>query len=118
MSQDRPRKSSEVISLLDVRRRLEAEKEDAVAPIRAAFMEELGELFEDYLEEVRAATDNDPDKAVEELMAACSTVLALAAEEYYDDVEEQVDFIDSVAEIATELLGDEDMQGELFEDED
>lgn len=118
MSLDHPRKSPEVISLADVRRRLEAEKEDAVAPIRMAFMEELGELFEDYLEEVRAATNDDPDKAVEELMAACSTVLALAAEEYFEDVDAQVDFIDTVAEIASELVSEDSAQGELFEDED
>lgn len=118
MSQDRTHnKPSSVIDLSDVRRRLEAEKEDAIAPIRMAFMEELGELFEEYLEEIRDAIGDDPDKAVEELMAACSTVLALAAEEHFEDPDDQVDFIETVSEIAIELVSEDDTQGELFDDE-
>lgn len=117
MSQDRTR-TSDVIQLADVRRRIEAEKEDAVAPLRLAFMAELGELLDDYLDEVREATGGDVDKVVEEVMATCSTVLALAAEDQFDDIEDQVEFIDTVAEIAAELLGDDDAQGELFEDDD
>ncbi len=118
MSHDQPLgKPASVVQLADVRRRLEAEKEDAVAPIRAAFMEEMGALLDEYIEAVRDATADDPDKAIEELMAACSTVLALAAEDHFEELDDQIDFIDTVAEIATELLGDDDGQGELFDDE-
>lgn len=117
MPDDTPRKTSAVIQLDDVRRRIEEEKEDTVAPIRVAFMEELGELLEDYLDAVDEATNGDADKAIEELMAACATVLALTAEEQFEFVDDQIDFIDTVAEIAADLLGDDDGQGELFEEE-
>lgn len=113
MSFEKPRG---VIHLDEVRRRLEAEKEDAVDPIRSAFMEELGELMEDYLDEVRAATGDDEGKVLEELLATCSTVLALAAEEHSDDIEEQVDFIDTVAEIATDLVSEEQGTIDMFDD--
>ncbi|MFZ5722559.1 MAG: hypothetical protein ACOY33_02745 [Pseudomonadota bacterium] len=118
MSQDKFReRTREVVHLADVRRRLEAEREDTVAPIREEFMGELGDLMDDYLDEIRAATGGDPDKLLEELMATCSTVLALAAEEHSDDPEERADFIDTVAEIATELVTEENTTGDLFDDE-
>lgn len=107
----------DVIDLNEVRQRLVAEKEDLVAPIREAFMEEMGEFFEEYLEAIRDATGGDEEKVLEELIATCSTVLALAAEEHSDDIEEQADFIDTVAEIATDLLDEEGETGDLFDDE-
>ena len=110
--------SRDVINLDDVRRRVEEEKEDAVAPIRLAFMEELGDMLDEYLDAVDAATGGDTDKAVEELMAACASVLALAAEEHFDGLDDQIEFIDAVAEIATDLVTDEDEQDELSADEE
>lgn len=110
--------SHDIIHLADVRRRLEAEREDAVAPIRTAFMEELGELLEDYLEEVRIATGGDADKELQELIATCSTMLSLAAEEHFQDVEDQLEFIDTVAEIAADLISEEGQTIDMFEDED
>lgn len=119
MSRDKsPDPSRSVINLADIRLRREAEKEDVVAPIRQEFMEELGDLLYDYIETVNEATGGDIDKAIEEIMAACSTVLAIAAEEHFETVEDQVEFIDTVAEIAAELVGEEAAQGELFEDDD
>ncbi len=107
MSQDPPgKKPRTVIDLNEVRRRLDAEKEDAVVPLRDAFMEEMGELLAEYLEEVREITGNDNDKALEEIMAACSALLALVAEDQFADLEDQVDFIDTVADIANELIGE------------
>lgn len=106
----------EVIHLADVRQRLEAEREEAVAPIRAAFMEEFGELIYDYIDAVRTATGGDVDKSIQELMATCSTLLALAAEEQFEDTEDRLEFIDSVAEIAADLVAEED-QGDLFGDD-
>lgn len=121
-SQDRPHGKAhnplrDVIQLAEVRRRREAEKEDVVAPIRQEFMEELGDLLYEYLDTIAEATDGDEDKIVEELMAACSTVLAIAAEEHFEAVEDQIEFIDTVAEIASDLLNEDDSQGELFDDE-
>ncbi len=107
-----------VVHLDEVRRRLEAAKEDAVAPIRASFMAEFGEMLDDYLDEVRAATGGDEEKVLEEMIATCSTLLALAAEEHSDDIEERVDFIDTVAEIATDLVEDDDETPDLFGDDD
>ena len=108
----------DIINLADVRQRLEAEREDAIAPIRDAFMEELGELIEDYLEEIREATGGDPDKELQELMATCSTVLAMAAEEHFAEVDDQVEFIETVAEIAAELMVEEGATGDLFADDE
>lgn len=118
MSREKPdHPSRRVVHLADVRERRAAEQEDVVAPIRQEFMEELGELLYDYIEAVQEATGGDIDKSIEEVMAACSTVLAIAAEEHFEDVDDQVEFIDSVAEIASELVGEEAAQGELFDDD-
>ncbi|MFZ5755854.1 MAG: hypothetical protein ACOY3X_03020 [Pseudomonadota bacterium] len=103
-----PRKpTGGVIDLAEVRRRIEAEQEDVVAPIRAAFMEELGAMFDDYMDEIRAATYGDEEKVLEELIATSSAMLALAAEEHSSDLDEQLDFIDTVSEIAAELVVEE-----------
>ena len=107
----------DIINLADVRRRLEAEREDLVAPIRESFMEELGELLEDYLEELREATGGDADIELQELIATCSTVLAMAAEEHFEDAADQVEFIETVAEIAAELVDEEGQTGDLFGDD-
>lgn len=120
MSRDTPRdqQPAPVVMLSEVRRRRRLEKEDVVAPIREAFMAEMGELLSDYVDAVYEATGGDPDKAVEELMAACSTLVALAAEEHFEDADEQLDFIDAIAEIAGDIVGDGDAQGELFDEDD
>lgn len=119
MSQDKTRdRPNGVVELAAVRRRLEAEREDQVAPVRAEFMEEMGELFYDYMDALREVVGNDPDKLLEEMMATCSTILALAAEEHADDPEERADFIDSVAEIAVELVIDPDLDDEPDAEED
>lgn len=118
MSQDKFRDRSEVIHLADVRRRLEAEREDLVAPIRAEFMEEMGELLDDYMDALREAVGDDPEKLLEEMLATCSTILALAAEDHSDDPEERADFVDTVAEIALDLLVDEEGTGDLFDGEE
>ena len=55
---------------------------------------------------------------LEEMIATCSTLLALAAEEHSDDIEERVDFIDTVAEISTELVTEDDGTPDLFGDDD
>lgn len=107
-----------VVPLAEARERRLAAKEDTIAPIRDAFMSELGELLADYLEAIDDATNGDPDKAVEELMASCATLVALAAEEHFDGIDEQIEFIDAVAEVAADIVGDDDAQGELFEDDD
>lgn len=118
MSAETPNGSSrDVVHLADVRRRLEARKEDAIAPVRVRFMEEFGEMLDDYLDEIRDVTGDDDEKVLEELLATCSTLLALAAEDHSDDIEERVDFIDTVAEIATDLVA-EDETPDLFGDED
>ncbi len=119
MSQDKfkDRPKSEVVDLAAVRRRLEAEREDLVAPVRAEFMEEMGELFYDYMDALRDVVGNDPEKLLEEMIATCSTVLALAAEEHSDDPEERVDFIDSVAEIAVELVVEPDTDDTAQDDD-
>jgi hypothetical protein len=52
------------------------------------------------------------------LMASCATLVALAAEEHFDGIDEQIEFIDAVAEVAADIVGDDDAQGELFEDDD
>lgn len=109
-------KNPGVIHLADVRRRLEAEKEELVSPIRNAFMEELGELMAEYMSEIRDAVGNDSEKVLEELLATHSTILALGAEEHSDDMEERADFIDTVAEIALDLVSEES-QPDLFDDE-
>lgn len=108
---------SDIIHLADVRQRLEAEREDAVAPIRNAFMAEFGELLEDYLAEINAATGGDADKELQELTATCSTMLALAAEEHFDDLDEQAEFIETVSEIALELLEEDCETLDMFEDQ-
>lgn len=116
MSHDRTRpQPPDVVNLADVRRRLEAQKEDAVAPLRLAFIEELSDLLDEYIDDVREVTGDDEDKVVEEVMATFATALALAAEDQFEDVDDQVEFIDTVAEIAVELLTDEESQGELFD---
>lgn len=112
------KKPRTVIDLAEVRRRLDAEQEDAVTPLREAFMEEMGELLADYLDAVREMTGNDGDKALEEIMAACSALLALAAEDQFEDLDDQVDFIDTVADIATELIGGEDETVDMVDDGD
>lgn len=108
---------NDVIHLADVRRRLEAEREDVVAPIRDAFMEEFGELLEDYLSEVHEATGGDADKELQELIATCSTMVALAAEEHFENLEDRVEFIETVADIAAELATEEGQTMDLFEDQ-
>lgn len=120
MSRDTPgdQQPAPVVQLSEVRRLRRLAKEDIVAPIRESFMEQMGELLGDYVDAVHDATGGDPDKAVEELMAACSTLVALAAEEHFDDTDEQLDFIDAVAEIAGDIVGDEAQQGELFDEDD
>lgn len=108
---------NDVIHLADVRRRLEAEREDVVAPIRDAFMEEFGELLEDFLGEVHEATGGDADKELQELIATCSTLVALAAEEHFENLEDRVEFIETVADIAAELATEEGQTLDLFEDQ-
>jgi hypothetical protein len=99
--------SRDVIDLTLIRERRQAEREDVVAPIRAAYMEEMGELLTDFIDAVAEATGNDPDKIAEETLAAWSALLAITAEQHSADEEERIDFIDSVAEIAVELLEDD-----------
>jgi hypothetical protein len=120
MSRDTPQdlQPAPVVVLAEVRRRRSAQKEDIVAPIRDEFMEEMGDLLADYVDTIYEATGGDIDKSIEELMAACSTLLALAAEEHLDGAEEQLEFIDAVAEIAADIVGDDDAQGELFDEDD
>ena len=112
-----PDQPSTVINLADARRRLDAEKEDALTPIRNFFMEEMGELFQEYLEEVRTAT-HDEEKILEEIMAACSTLLTIAAEEHFAETADQIDFINTVAEIATELIDEEHETLDMFDELD
>lgn len=109
--------SRDIIDINRFRERLEARREEAVEPIRAGFMEEMGELLADYMDAVEAATGGDRDKVLEEVLAACATLVTLMAEDQFDDREDQVEFIDSVAEIAEELLEQEASQGRLFEDD-
>lgn len=108
---------NEVIHLAEVRRRLEAEREDVVAPIRDAFMEEFGELLEEYLGELQEATGGDADKELQELIATCSTLVALVAEEHFEQDDERIEFIETVAEIAAELATEEGQTLDLFEDQ-
>lgn len=109
--------SRDIIDINSFRERLEARREESVEPIRDSFMEEMGELLADFIDAVGEATGGDRDKMLEEVMAACATVLALAAEEQFTDLDDQAEFIDSVAEIATELLEGDEQQGKLFDDE-
>lgn len=120
MSRDIPQdlQPAPVVELAEVRRRRSLQKEDVVAPLREAFMAEMGELLEEYVDAVYEATGGDIDKSIEELMATCSTLLALAAEEHFEDAEGQLEFIDAVAEIAGDIIGDEELQGDLFEDDE
>ena len=100
-----------IIPLADARRRrqaLKVDREDVIGPIRQAFLEDFGDLLEEYVENVLEVSGGDLETMVEEIMAAMSTSLAIAAEDYFEDREDQFDFIDGVAESAAELIEDEE----------
>lgn len=107
--------SRDITDLNAFRERRLAHKDTELDTLRNEYLEQILDLLDDYLDEVGEMV-RDPEKEIEELVAVTATMLAVAAEEHIEE-DGREELIDTIAEIAIELLEEDDSQGRLFDDD-